>query len=181
MPSSSCSITGLLTRALAGCLIDQADGLVHRCIKIEKNRRRLNHRHLVFLMNETHRCHPFRVAKPTTMGPEATATAGHGACPQRNENLSLPAGWRPKAAGPAASPVHGSDAHDGKKPDREPDYCFGCSRHSRGEAPNLCLKIRLKWARSLKPHANAMSPTCRAICAGSDRSRLHRSRRCIWT
>ena len=45
--------------ALRGRLIDQGDGLVHRCIKIEKNRRRLNHRNLVFLMNETHRCHPF--------------------------------------------------------------------------------------------------------------------------
>src|SRR5260370_24021182 len=60
-------------------------------------------------------------------------------------------------------------------------YCAGCSRHSRGEAPNLCLKIRLKWARSLKPHANAMSPMCLAAWAGSDRSRLHRSRRWVWT
>jgi hypothetical protein len=74
--------------ALCGSLFDQADGLVHRCIEIEKNRRRLNHRHLVFLMNETHRCHPFRIARPTIICPKVTATAGRAACPQRNENLS---------------------------------------------------------------------------------------------
>ena len=63
-------------RALCGGLIDQRDGLVHRCIEIEKNRRRLNHRNPVFLMNETHRLSSFRIGRPTIIGPEAYSHSG---------------------------------------------------------------------------------------------------------
>ena len=49
-------------RALRRSLLDQRDGLVHGGVEIEKDRRRLNHRHLVFLMNQTHRTIPFALA-----------------------------------------------------------------------------------------------------------------------
>src|SRR6185295_13413500 len=52
-------------RALRGSFLDQRDGLVHGSIEIEKDRRRLNHRHLVFLMNQTHRINPFALEADT--------------------------------------------------------------------------------------------------------------------
>jgi hypothetical protein len=93
-------------------------------------------------------------------------------------------GCRPRSGSKSVSECAGADfmsPRPGVARRSEAGYCVGCSRHSRGEAPNRCLKMRLKWARSLKPQAKAISLTCRAICAGSARSRLHRSRRCIWT
>ena len=139
---------------LRGSLLDQRDGLVDGRIEIEKDRRRLNHRHLVFLMNQTHRIVPFALKadnrwvaslQPWQRAP--LVCSGTKTC----LNLQMDAGCRCAA---------------GRREAGRRRYWRGCSRHSRGETPNRCLKMRLKWARSLKPHAKAISPMCRAWMRG---------------
>ncbi len=52
------------------------------------------------------------------------------------------------------------------------------ARMSRGEQPKRFLNARLKCAASLKPQANAISLTLRALARGSHSSRWIASSRC---